>query len=114
MTLLEKQQTFSVLLARLIDKAIEMGFEVTMGETWRHPEMAAIYAKKGLGIKNSLHVKRLAVDLNLFLDKKYLTDSAFYQPLGEWWEGQNKLARWGGRFKNRDGNHFSLEHEGVK
>ena len=34
------------------------------------------------------------------------------QPLGEWWEKQAADARWGGRFN--DGNHYSLEHEGVK
>ncbi|HBU0324632.1 TPA: M15 family metallopeptidase [Klebsiella pneumoniae] len=113
MTLSEKQQLFTRLIAQLILWADEKGYRLTFGEAYRTPEQAAINAKKGSGISNSLHTKRLAVDLNLFINGQYQTDSAAYLPLGEYWESIG--GSWGGRFKSRpDGNHFSLEHEGVR
>lgn len=113
MTLSEKQQLFTCLIAQLILWADEKGYRLTFGEAYRTPEQAALNAKKGSGISNSLHTKRLAVDLNLFINGQYQTDSAAYLPLGEYWESLG--GSWGGRFKSRpDGNHFSLEHEGVR
>ncbi|MCQ3894242.1 M15 family metallopeptidase [Klebsiella quasipneumoniae] len=113
MTLSEKQQLFTRLIAQLILWADEKGYRLTFGEAYRTPEQAALNAKKGSGISNSLHTKRLAVDLNLFINGQYQTDSAAYLPLGEYWESLG--GSWGGRFKSRsDGNHFSLEHEGVR
>lgn len=113
MTLSEKQQLFTRLIAQLILWADEKGYRLTFGEAYRTPEQAALNAKTGSGISNSLHTKRLAVDLNLFINGQYQTDSAAYLPLGEYWESLG--GSWGGRFKSRpDGNHFSLEHEGVR
>lgn len=112
MTLNEKQIRFTQLIGELIRYATSMGYGLTFAEAYRPPEMAEIYAKQGKGIKNSLHTKRLAVDFNLFKDGKYLTESKDYLLLGAYWESLDPLCRWGGRFK--DGNHFSLEHEGVK
>ncbi|EIH4172001.1 M15 family metallopeptidase, partial [Escherichia coli] len=55
---------------------------------------------------------RLAVDFNLFINGKYQADTDAYRPLGEYWESIG--GTWGGRFSRADGNHFSLEHNGVK
>lgn len=112
MTLREKQSLFAIHFAKLILKAQEMGFELTFGEGYRPPETAALYARQGRGIKNSLHTLRLAQDLNLFEDGKHLTATEDHRPLGEWWERQHELACWGGRFN--DGNHYSFTHEGRK
>lgn len=112
MTLREKQSLFARHVARLIDRAFELGFEVTFGETWRSPAQARLNAQRGMGIARSLHGDRLAIDLNLFRDGKYLTESEDHRPLGEWWEQQHDLARWGGAFG--DGNHYSFLHEGRK
>lgn len=113
MTLSEKQQLFTKLIAQLILWADEKGYRLTFGEAYRTPEQAALNAKKGSGIRNSLHTKRLAVDLNLFINGQYQTNSTAYLPLGEYWESIG--GSWGGRFRDRpDGNHFSLEHEGVR
>ena len=72
---------------------------------------ADAYAKSGHR-KNSLHYIRLAVDFNLFIDGKYKKDWESYYPLGLFWE---KIGgSWGGRFKNKDANHFSLAHGGRK
>lgn len=117
MTLAQKQQAFALLVARLILEADARGWAVTFGEAYRSPEEAKRLASIGLGIKQSLHTQRLAIDLNLFIDGEYQAVSAAYQPLGEWWEAQsteNLVCAWGGRFSRADGNHFSCEHEGRK
>ncbi|EPX9918545.1 M15 family metallopeptidase, partial [Escherichia coli] len=88
------------------------GYRLTFGEAYRTPEQAALNAKSGKGIRNSLHTLRLAVDFNLFINGKYQADTDAYRPLGEYWESIG--GTWGGRFSRADGNHFSLEHNGVK
>lgn len=113
MTLREKQSIFARLVARLIDKAYELGYELTLGDAYRDPSLhGQMGVKKGYGHRNSCHKIRLAIDLNLFKDKKYIEGTEAHKELGEWWEKQHSLARWGGRFG--DGNHYSFEHEGNK
>lgn len=112
MSLSEKQQKFTVMIGRLIEWAEMNGYGLTFGEAYRTPEQAQLNAKTGKGIANSLHTQRLAVDFNLFINGQYQTDSAAYKPLGEFWESLG--GAWGGRFSKPDGNHFSLEHNGVK
>ena len=112
MTLSEKQQLFARLFAGLIREALRQGFQLTLGEVWRPAETARLYAEKGIGTPNSLHISRLAADINLFRDGQYLTRSEDYVSLGVWWETRHPLCRWGGRFTRPDGNHFSLTHEG--
>ncbi len=72
--------------------------------------MATLYAKQGKGIVNSLHRKRLAVDINLFKGNKFLSETESYREIGEYWESLHPLNRWGGRFQ--DGNHFEMKEEG--
>ncbi|HDJ0268214.1 TPA: M15 family metallopeptidase [Escherichia coli] len=112
MKLSEKQQLFAVMIADLIHWAQEHGYRLTFGEAYRTPEQAALNAKSVKGIRNSLHTLRLAVDFNLFINGKYQADTDAYRPLGEYWESIG--GTWGGRFSRADGNHFSLEHNGVK
>lgn len=113
MTLSEKQQLFTVMISSLIQWAGENNYALTFGEAYRTPEQARINAGKGTGISNSLHTQRLAVDFNLFINGEYKTHTEDYRPLGEFWESIG--GSWGGRFKsNPDGNHFSLEHNGVR
>ncbi|MDY4387759.1 M15 family metallopeptidase [Pectobacterium aroidearum] len=113
MKLLDKQQLFAQMLAKLILWADTQGYELTYGEAYRTPEQAKLNAQSGKGIANSLHTQRLAVDLNLFINDVYKTRTEDYLPLGEYWESLG--GSWGGRFKSRpDGNHFSLEHNGVR
>ncbi len=110
MTLGEKQRKFTRMIADLIIFAYDNGYELTFSEAYRTPEQAQLNAKSGAGIKNSLHTQRLAVDFNLFKDGKYLTASSDHKLLGEYWESIGGTC--GGRFN--DGNHYSLEHNGVK
>ena len=112
MTLGEKQRVFTRLVASLILHAYDEGYELTFGEAYRTKEQAELNAKTGKGIKNSLHVDRLAIDLHLFRRGRYLDRTIDHTDLGAWWELQHPLARWGGRFN--DGGHYSLEHDGRK
>jgi len=105
-TLGQKQRIFTRNVALLIQFAYTVGYELTFAEAYRTPEQAALNARKGTGIKNSLHTQRLAVDLNLFKNGKYLTSSKSHQRLGEFWETLHPLNRWGGRFN--DGNHYEM------
>ena len=114
MTLVEQQQLFVVLVGALIQWATSHGYGLTFGEAYRTPEQASWNAQHGTGIAASLHMQRLAIDLNLWIDGNYQIDSAAYAPLGEYWEQLHDRCRWGGRFDRPDGNHFSLEWRGVR
>ncbi len=112
MTLQEQQFLFAKDVAKLIQWAASQGYMITFGEAYRTPEQAALNAQKGTGIKDSLHCNRLAIDLNLYRDGKYLFNSRDYIPLGKYWESlgrQNKSGCWfydaAGKLKP-DGNHF--------
>lgn len=113
MTLGEKQRLFARLIPRLIDKAHEFGFEVTLGDAFRDPRVfGKLGAKVGYGAAFSCHKLKLAIDLNLFRNGAFLDKTEHHRPLGEWWELQHPDACWGGRFE--DGNHYSMTHEGLK
>lgn len=113
MTLGQKQRAFARLVARLIDKAYELGYEVTLGDAYRDPRVHGdLGVRKSYSHPNSAHKVRLAIDLNLFRNSEFLQLTEDHRTLGEWWEKQHELARWGGRFN--DGNHYSFEHNGVK
>jgi hypothetical protein len=91
------------MVPRLIDKAFALGYEVTLGDAYRDPRLFGQPGEfKGYGTKSSKHKLRLAIDLNLFKDGKYLQETTDHKVLGEWWESQGGI--WGGRFK--DGNHY--------
>lgn len=109
-----KQRIFTLMVAHLILKAYEMGYQISLGEAWRTPQQAQANAAAGRGISNSLHLDRLAIDLNLFTKRDgrwvWLTKTEDHKPLGEYWESIG--GTWGGRFN--DGNHYSLAHGGRK
>ena len=91
----ELQWIFSRMVADLLDKAHELGYEVTLGDCYRDPRCP-------YGNSSSLHKKRLAIDLNLFKDGEYLRSGEDHRILGEWWKSI------GGSWDVRDGNHYSL------
>jgi hypothetical protein len=98
------------MVADLIIKAYELGFEVTLGDAYRDPRVhGAMGERKSYSHPKSAHKVRLAIDLNLFKNGEYLEGDE-HTPLGEWWESQG--GSWGGRFA--DYNHYSLEHNGVR
>ena len=97
MTLRQKQSKFARLVPRLIDFAYEQGYEITLGDALAHDGH----------IDGSFHYKKLAIDLNLFRDGRYLTSTKSHEPLGIYWESLDPECTWGGRFHNKDGGHYS-------
>lgn len=105
MSLLTTQADFSQAIARLILYATQQGYQITLGDAYRDPRVT-------YGHPKSTHRVRLAVDLNLFREGKYLPETKDHALLGAWWKQQHSLARWGGDFG--DGNHYSFEWDGIK
>lgn len=95
MRLRERQSLFARKIGLLILYAYEKGYELTFGDA---------YARSGHK-QESFHYRRLAIDLNLFKDGEYLTETSDHEPLGVFWESIG--GTWGGRFKHPDGNHYS-------
>lgn len=110
-TLGQKQRRLVKMLGMLIEWAYANGYELTLGDAYRDPRVhGEMGVKKSYSHPSSNHKQRLAIDFNLFKDGKFLTSTEDHRPLGEYWE---KLGgTWGGRFN--DGNHYSIEHNGVK
>ena len=96
MKLSEKQQRFAKMVALLIQYIDLMGYAVTFGDAHAYPEDKR-------HCPTSFHYQRLAVDLNLFKDGKYLSQTEDHAQFGAFW----KLigGSWGGDFL--DGNHYS-------
>lgn len=126
LSLREKRVLFSWLVAVLVQKAIDLGLEPAFDQVRRTAAEAKANARKGSGIANSLHTLGLAADVLLYKDidddgrPDYLTQSEAYAELGRFWKTLHPLCRWGGDFRDSkgrpkpDGNHFSMEHNGVK
>ena len=117
MNLSTKQQLFTLCVSKLIEHAYNLGYALTFGDAYRDPRVHGDHGVKKPGsyaAAKSVHKLRLAVDLNLFVDGQYITSSEHvaYKQLGEFWEGLDPDARWGGRFD--DANHFSFEQWGCK
>lgn len=111
-TLGQKQRLFSRCVAMLLLEIERQGYECAIAWAYRPPEASILYAARKLGIPNSNHGKKLAIDLDLFKDGIYLARTEDHRLFGEFWERLHPLCRWGGRFQ--DGNHYSLAHEGVQ
>ena len=108
MSLRNEQEQFTRDLIKLLLKAHELGFTVTIGEVQRPLAMQKLYVKLGRSKTfNSMHLKKCAVDLNLFLDGKLIYDVSLVKPLGEYWESLNPKNQWGGHWKSfKDVPHF--------
>lgn len=113
-SLRQKQTRFALSVARLILKAQALGYEMTIGEVERTAAQASANALSGAGIAKSLHLQRLAIDLHLFKDGRYITDGEGHTELGRWWKSLSPDHRHGGDFAKRDFNHYSLSPDGKR
>jgi hypothetical protein len=114
-TLREKQSEFLYCLARLIVWVYDQRWELTLSEGYVGDTDAADGDHDGPHRKGGAHYNRLAVDLNLFVDGKWIknSDHPAWAAIGRKWESMSSDARWGGRFKpTPDANHLSYFHEG--
>jgi len=83
-------------------------YAVTLGEAYRTKEQQKLYIKNGKSkTMNSMHLKRLAIDLNLFVDGNLTWEIEEYRVLGKYWESLDDKNVWGGSWKNfKDVPHF--------
>ena len=95
-TLRQKQSEFAFMVSDLIKFAYANGYELSLGDAYAHSGH-----KEG-----SFHYMRLAIDLNLFREGRYLTTTEDHKPLGNFWKSIG--GSWGGEFRHSDGNHYSL------
>ena len=107
MTLAQHQQAFALDVSKLIQAIYQLNHSCTFGEAYRTDAQAYANFCAGIGIKNSLHCKRLAIDLNLFNEQgDYCPIQEPYKQFGDIWESLDPLNRWGGNFARGDANHF--------
>ena len=95
LSLRQKQSLFTKKICILTLWAFDQGYEITDGHAMRCRDCS-------VGTSNSLHKDKLARDLNLFKNGRYLESTDDHRLLGEKWESMG--GRWGGRFN--DGNHY--------
>lgn len=113
MKLGNQQRLFAKQVGEFLTWIYAQGYEVTLGDAYRDPRVFGYVGEfKGYGRRMSNHKRRLAIDLNLFIDGVYEKTTDAHRPLGEKWESMHPLNRWGGRFN--DGNHYSMEWQGFK
>ena len=111
MKLSQQQAIFSSNVSILIQYIFKKDMSCTFGDAYRSIEQAELNAARGIGIANSLHCQRLAIDLNIF-DRQgnYLSSiTPEYKEIGEFWESLNNANRWGGNFIRKDYNHFEMK-----
>ena len=102
MSLSEHQIHFTKMVSLLVQYANLLGYELTFGDAYSKVEF-------GVHSFNSSHYERLAVDLNLFIDGKYQTNTKAHKPLGAFWKFID--GTWGGDFRKKDGNHYSYREK---
>jgi len=98
----QKQREFTFMVAGLINHAKELGFELTFGDAYRDSRVK-------YGHPESLHRKRLAIDLNLFIDHEYITDGTGHDLLHNYWDSIGGAER-----IDNDMNHYSVAHGGMR
>lgn len=94
MSLRKQQSEFVCAVGKLICYAYSLGYELTFGDT---------YPGKFKHKKGSFHEKGLAIDINLFYDGVYMTETIDHESLGMYWEAIG--GTWGGHWG--DGGHYS-------
>ena len=105
MSLGNKQRVFTKQVANLILFAYEIGYEMTFGDCYRDDRC-------DYGHKQSLHRSRLAVDLNLFKKGEYLQGKGAecgHTLMHDYWDTVGGAER-----IDKDLNHYSFEHNGIR
>lgn len=108
MTLGQKQEHFSEMLAGFILWLYDNGYKVRIGEVWRPDEMQKLYLEQGKStISHSRHQDKMAADLYITFNGKLLDSKQELQFAGDKWESLDIRNKWGGNYNNfTDCPHF--------
>jgi D-alanyl-D-alanine carboxypeptidase len=108
MTLAPQQDAFLRDVVLLLQYAWHEGFAVTGGELYRTEEQEAIYVANGRSsTMNSMHLQKLAIDLNFIWAGSLLENKGALQKIGEFWKSLGPHNRWGGDWEHPvDAGHF--------
>lgn len=115
----QRQALFARCFGRLLVWLFENGFEATIASGYVAPLSDGSVPGH---MKFSVHGDRLAEDLNIFLvgrtmdgldivpngEGKGNWQIPHWQRIGDFWKSLDILCRWGGDFKQKDWNHFSV------
>ena len=102
MKLREQQSLFARKIALLELIAIELGYEITNGHALRCKDCHT-------GAEHSLHKLKLAKDINLFKDGRYIVDGTGHKELHIIWEWMG-----GAKAITNDMNHYSWGYHGRR
>lgn len=108
MSLVPEQAEFLKDVCMLVDYASKRGFLVTGGELYRTAEQQDIYVRTGRSkTMNSYHLRRLAIDLNFFINSTPVVTKEELQEIGDYWVSLNPKNQWGGNWNSfKDLPHF--------
>ena len=99
MSLREEQSYFAKDVEKLLAFIHGLGFDVTFGEVLRTEEQQALYISQGKSkTSNSMHLKKCAIDLNIFRDGILMAGKDL-QEFGYYWQSLNEKNRWGGSWR---------------
>ena len=101
----DEQSAFLYDVGRLVNYAEGQNYKVTSGEIYRTMYQQRENVRKGVSwTYNSKHLKRLAIDLNVFSSTGGMglanRNDPAYCDLGSYWESLSPHNKWGGRFKD--------------
>lgn len=114
----DKQKLMTWCLPLLLNRIHNEGYECTLGDAYRDERshggfgevIKSVLGGRVYGRRWSVHKIRLAIDLNLFKDGVYLTQTEDHKVFGLFWESLDPGCRWGGHYN--DGNHYSIIYRG--
>jgi len=117
MSLVKVQWEFTQDIAKLIEFAAKNSVILTFGEAYRTKDQQRLYyygyeidltdkkigfiktKRKSMTLQSN-HLKRLAVDFNIFVNGRLTYKKEDTQFLGDFWESLREGNRWGGNFNS--------------
>jgi len=103
----DHQAAFLLDVCQLIGYCKYHEIKVTGGELFRTEYQQKEYLRTGKSkTMNSMHLKRLAIDLNFFIDGVLTYDKNKLENIGRHWQGLSEYNEAGMFWKFKDTNHF--------
>ncbi len=111
MRLSDKQFIFLQDFAKLVTFCVENNIKITGGELMRTRFQQREYIRTGRSwTMNSDHLRKMAIDLNFFINGKLTYRKKDIQPVADYWKSLRPENYWGGDFKRRvDTPHFGTK-----